>query len=86
MLENQAFYREPDGTYFINFDKMQDAVVKLVQNIIKEQGDGSYELAKKNVEENGIINDQLKEDLKRIEDAGIPVDIIFQLGKDILRL
>lgn len=81
MLDNGAFTRNADGTYTVNFDKMKLAVVKLVQDIISLQGDGNYELAKKNLEQNGIIKDQLKADLKRIEDASIPVDIIFEQGK-----
>ena len=62
MKDNGAFTRSNDGIYTIDFDKMKVAVVKLVNDIITIQGDGNYELAKKNIEQNGVIRDGLKKD------------------------
>lgn len=84
--EKGAFTRNTDGTYAVNFDKMKDAMTSSVQDILKLQGDGNYELAKKIVAENGIIKTQLQSDLTRLKDANIPVDIVFEQGKDVVGL
>lgn len=84
-LEKGAFTKGEDGTYAINMEKMQDASRDLTQLILKIQGDGDYEAAKNLVKEKGIINADLQADLKRIDDAGIPVDIIFNQGMKYLK-
>ena len=86
-MEKGAFTRdEATGTYSINFEKMKEASDSLGALILKIQGDGDLEAAKKLVEEKGKIGDVLKADLKRIEEAGIPVDITFNQGTKVLGL
>lgn len=79
-LDKGAFSKNEDGTYSIDMQKMQDASRSLTQLILKIQGDGDYEAAKNLVKEKGIINAELQADLDRIDEAGIPVDIIFNQG------
>jgi len=84
-LERKAFTKNPEtGTYKVNFEKMKEASNELGALILKIQGDGDYAAAKKLVDEKGNINNDLAKDLKRIEDANIPVDIIFNQGKNVL--
>jgi hypothetical protein len=80
-----AFTRNTDGTYSVNFDKMKDAVISSVQQILKIQGDGDYYYAKKLIEEDGKVKSELQKDLDRIKDAKIPVDIVFNMGMDYLK-
>ena len=80
-----AFTRNDDGTYSVNFDKMKDAVISSSQQIIKIQGDGDYNAAKSLIEKDGFIKDELKKDLDRINNAGIPVDIVFEQGLEYLK-
>jgi hypothetical protein len=80
-----AFTRNTDGTYSVNFDKMKDAVISSVQQILKIQGDGDYYSAKKLIEEDGKVKSELQKDLDRIKDAKIPVDIVFNMGMDYLK-
>ncbi len=84
-LEKQAIERREDGTYFVHFEKLKDAIIFSVQQILKIQGDGDYQTAVKLIEQQGIIKPQLQEDLKRIEDADIPVDIVFKKGLSYLK-
>lgn len=85
--ETGAFERDPStGTYSVNFEKMKEAMLNLSEIILKIQGDGDYEAAKKLVEEKGNIRDELQNDLNRIAEAGIPRDIIFEQGSEVLRL
>ena len=83
-MKKGAFVRNEDGTYTTDIDKMKVAAADLTQKILKMQGDGNYEEAKAWIETEGVIKDQLKADLKRVNDAGIPVDIYFKQGIDVL--
>lgn len=85
--EAGAFSRdESTGTYRVDFEKMKEAMFSLTENILKIQGDGDYETAKKLIEENGFIRDALQKDLNRIGEAGIPRDIVFEQGTEVLGL
>ena len=65
---------------------MQLAVDELSRQIITIQGNGDYDAAAVMVEKYGIITDELQEDLSRINSKGIPVDIVFKQGVDVLAL
>jgi hypothetical protein len=85
--EMGAFERdEVTGTYKVNFSNMENAVAALSEKILILQGDGDYNAAGKFVEEMGVIHPDLQRDLDRLEDARIPVDIIFEQGTEVLGL
>ncbi len=86
-LEKEAFTRDPESkTYKINFEKMKEAMTSLSEEILVIQGDGDYEKAKEITTEMGVINAGLANDLERINNANIPVDIVFEQGPDIVGL
>jgi len=85
-LEKGAFVRNDDGTYSTDMEKMKVASAELTEKILKLQGDGDYEAAKAWIEKEGIIKDQLKADLARVNEAGIPVDIYFNQGPEVVGL
>jgi hypothetical protein len=83
--EKGAFTRDPQkGTYRVNFDKMTRAMRSLGEKILVIQGNGDYEAAGKMVEDKGVIKDQLRNDLNRLSEEGIPRDIRFEQGKEVL--
>ena len=85
--EQGAFSRNPEnGTYRVDFDNMQAAMNSLSALILQLQGDGDYEGVKKLMEEKGRIHAALATDLNRVADAGIPVDIVFEQGVEVLGL
>ncbi|NOQ24331.1 MAG: Zn-dependent hydrolase [Bacteroidales bacterium] len=85
--EKEAFTRdETSGTYKVDFDKMTEAMNSLGKEILIIQGNGDYDAAKAMVQEMGVIKEQLQADLNRINEAGIPRDIRFKQGKEILGL
>ena len=85
--EKGAFVRdETTGTYKVDFEKMNTAMNELVEKILIIQGDGDLETAKAWVEEDGKIKEVLQKDLNRINEAGIPRDIRFKQGKEMLGL
>ncbi len=81
-----AFTRNPDGTYKVNYDKMYDAMKSLSGLLLKLQGDGDYEGVSKLIKEKGVVPAQLKQDLQKLNEAHIPVDIIFDQGIKTLGL
>ena len=85
-LERGAFSRGEDGTYTVDFEKMQEASKALTIDIIGLQGDGNYEAAKAFVEKWSVIKPQLKADLNRLTEANIPKDIYYTQGPAVLGL
>jgi len=84
--EKEAFKRNEDGTYTVNFDNMKDAMVSLMQKILYIQGNGDYNAAFDWVKKDGIIMPQLQSDLDRLKEANIPVDIVFKQGPKVIGL
>lgn len=85
--ELEAFSRnEKTGHYRVNFDAMTVAMNELSKLILTLQGNGDYEGAVKLLSTKGIISEQLAKDLSRLEEANIPVDIVFNQGKSVLGL
>jgi hypothetical protein len=81
-----AFARNPKtGTYRVDFAKMEEAMNVLVETILRLQGDGDYEGAVETWQKLGKVGDQLQMDLDRLASAGIPTDVVFEQGMDILR-
>lgn len=80
-----AFTRDEEtGTYKVDFDKMTEAMNTLGEKILTMQGDGDYEAAEKMVKEHAKIKKTLQKDLDRLTEEGIPRDIRFKQGKDML--
>lgn len=85
--EQGAFERDlATGTYRVNFEKMKEAMLSLSELVLTIQGDGDYETAKQMLEEKGFIREELQNDLNRIGEAGIPRDIVFEQGAEVLGL
>lgn len=80
-----AFSREDEnGTYRIDFESMERAMTALSEVILTLQGDGDYEAAAALIDEKGVIGPQLQADLDRLDKLGIPVDVVFEQGMDVL--
>jgi Peptidase family M49 len=85
--EKGAFERDASTcTYRVNFARMQDAVADLSGKILRLQGDGDYEGTAKFFAQYGKIGPTLQKDLDRLATKGIPVDIVFHQGADVLGL
>ena len=84
--EKEAFTKNEDGTYKVNYDKMQSAMEELSSIILTLQGTGDYDGVAKLVAEKGIISDDLQKDLDKLSEQNIPVDVIFEQGLNALGL
>ncbi|QEG38281.1 dipeptidyl-peptidase 3 family protein [Roseimaritima ulvae] len=81
-----AFQRGEDGRYRVDMQRLQAATQELSGLLLKLQGDGDYAGAAKLVAEQGIIKPDLQAELDRLSDLGIPVDVVFEQGVDVLGL
>ncbi len=85
MHERGAFARDDTtGRWRVDAASMQDAMNALSEQILRFQGDGDYEGVARFVERYGTIGPELQRDLDRLRDAGIPVDIVFEQGVEVL--
>jgi len=85
--EQGAFSRDAaTGRYRVHFDKMQQAVDKLAGNILRLQGTGDYAGVGTFMTGYGVIRPELQGDLARLSSRGIPVDVVFEQGANVLGL
>jgi hypothetical protein len=63
---------------------MRAAVDALSARILTLQGDGDYDGVTAFVEQYGVMTPELEADLARLADAGIPVDVVFEQGEQVL--
>ncbi len=79
-----AFQRLPNGTYKVDFEKFKTAMNGLGGLILTLQGNGDRLAVEKAQNTNGVIGTELQTDLNRLSKKGIPVDLVFEQGVDIL--
>jgi hypothetical protein len=85
--EAGAFTRDQStGTYTVNYEPMKAAINSLAALIITFQGDGNYDGVKALLAEKGVIIPELQRDLDRVNEKGIPKDIVFEQGLKVLGL
>lgn len=83
---NAFSFDERTGCYSVNFDNFQEAMNSLSEKILMLQGNGDYEGVTRLFDEMGSVGPDLQAALDRVNDAGIPRDIIFKQGVDVLGL
>ena len=84
--EHGAFARDSaTGRYRVDFPKMRTAVDSLAARILRFQGDGDYAGVSRFMAERGKIPPMLQQDLTRLGSRGIPVDIVFEQGTEVLQ-
>ena len=83
--ENGAFSRDAaSGTYRVDFEGMRAAVDDLGELILTLQGDGDYDGVDQLMSEKGMVPAELQGDLDRLDAMGIPRDIVFEQGIEVL--
>ena len=86
-VENGAIqYDEEEEAYRVDFDRIEEVTNQLSEQILTFQGDGDYEGVDAFVEQYGQVGSRLRSSLNRLSEAGIPTDITFIQGKDVLGL
>lgn len=86
MQEQKAFSRDKEGKYVVNVKNMRSALEGWAALVLKTEGDGDYNAAKAYADKNGKVRADLAKDLKTIENANIPVDIVYKQGHRVLNI
>jgi hypothetical protein len=82
-----AFSRDPDsGSYRVNVAEFEKAIKDLSNDLLVLQGNGDYDKVAAFVAEKGNVGAQLQTDLDRLDAISIPVDIVYQQGREVLGL
>ena len=83
--ERGAFTRDSaSGRYRVDFQKMRAAVDSMAGVILRYQGDGNYQGVRDFMAARTKIPAPLQGDLDRLATEGIPVDIVFEQGVDLM--
>lgn len=80
-----AFTRDDaTGHYRVDYGAMERAVDELAAVILELQGEGDYDGVADLMGELGIVPPDLQAELDRLDGLGIPRDIVFEQGEDVL--
>lgn len=74
-------YQTESGTYRINSEKMPQAIEELVKKILTIQGDGDRSEAASWIRSEGYLKSPLLDDIHRLTQAKVPVDLAFLQGE-----
>ena len=80
MEDHGAFSRNAEGRYVVDFEKAAEAIDSWAALILKTQATGDFEFAQKYAEENASIRPALAADVAKVNEAGIPRDIVFDFA------
>ncbi len=73
LMDKGAFLARPDGTFAVDFAKIQPAVRDLVHDLLTIEATGDYAGAKKMLDELGVLRPSLQQALAKLTD--LPTDI-----------
>jgi Peptidase family M49 len=84
--ERGAFNRDStSGKYRVDLPRMREAVDAMAGQILRFQGDGDYAGVTRFMEQRGKLSPVLQQDLARLGTKGIPVDVVFEQGEQVLK-
>ena len=84
--EQGAFEKTSDGYYKVNYPKFRTAMNALCNQILTLQGNGDKAGVQELMKQKGIIHPDLQQDLNKLQQKGIPVDVVFKQGVEVLGL
>ncbi|MBO9634493.1 MAG: hypothetical protein J7578_15365 [Chitinophagaceae bacterium] len=84
--EKGAFVKTQDGHYKVDFAKFRDAMNALSSLILTHQGNGDKPAVENLMKEKAVVKPDLQADLNKLQQKGIPVDILFEQGVKVLGL
>ena len=77
MEDNGAFTRNEEGRYVVDFEKAPAVIDSWASLILETQATGNVEFAQKYSAENASIRETLAAEVAKVNEAGIPRDIVF---------
>ena len=80
MEDNGAFTRNAAGQWVVDFEKATEVINSWANLILTTQANGDLEFAQKYSAENASIRENLAADIAKVNEAGIPRDIVFDFA------
>ena len=77
MEEHGAFTRNEEGKWVIDFNKATEVMNSWAELILETQATGNFEFAQEYSAKNASIRETLAADVAKVNEAGIPRDIVF---------
>ena len=77
MEEHGAFTRNEEGKWVIDFEKAAEVMNSWAELILETQATGNLEFAQEYSAKNASIREALAADVAKVNEAGIPRDIVF---------
>ena len=74
------------ATYRIDSDRIGPAVDEMTARLLMLQGDGDYAGAVTWYESTGTVNEVVRSDVDRLAGHGVPIDVIYEQGLEVLGL
>lgn len=84
--EKGAFEKTSAGKYRVNYGQFRVAMNDLGELILTLQGNGDKPGVENLMIDKGVIKADLKSDLDKLQEKGIPIDIVFNQGIETLGL
>ena len=82
-----AVSRDADtGRWRIDPDRMRAAVEEMTARLLVLQGDGDYDGAARWYASTGTVDGVVRSDVERVARQGIPIDVVYEQGIDVLGL
>ena len=78
MEDHGAFTRNTEGKWVIDFEKATESINSWANLILETQATGNFEFAKEYSSKNASIREALAADIEKVNNAGIPRDIVFE--------
>ena len=78
MEDHGAFTRNAEGKWVIDFEKATESINSWANLILETQATGNFEFAKEYSSKNASIREALAADIEKVNNAGIPRDIVFE--------
>ena len=80
------FHLGMSGRWRIDPDRMGAAVAEMTARLLIIQGDGDYAAAVRWYESTGTVDDVVRSDVERVARQGIPIDVVYEQGLEVLGL
>ena len=80
MEDHGAFTRNAEGKWVIDFEKASEAVESWANLILETQATGNFEFAQEYSSKNASIREALSADIAKVNEAGIPRDIVLDFA------
>ncbi len=84
LRERGAFTRDSAGAYRVDFAAMRTAIAELAGMLLTIQGNGDHAAAGELLAARGVVPDEVRAALERADAKGIPVDLVFEQGMEVL--